>query len=164
MRNAGGPKDRGDALDPFGRDPTVLTEHDPAFGARAKDHPGPGKLERHVCRTGEHGLGADHRGDRLRIVEPVLHGEHHRVARHQRRERARCELRVVGLDGEQDKIDGLHPARVGDGGDRHGRLPRRRAYCQAVSLHRLQVRAPSDEDDVVPCPREQGPVVAPDPA
>src|SRR6266850_2100803 len=162
MRKVGGPEGGGDALDPLGHGPASLTEDDPSLVARAYDHPWVGELEGHVRRAGNHGSGADHRRNRLRIVEPVLHGEHHRVPRHQRRERARSDLRVVGLDREKDEIDGFHSAGIGDGSDEDGRLPRRRAYRQAASLHRLQVRSPGDEDDVVPGPREKGPVVPPD--
>src|SRR6266851_5144991 len=162
MGNAGVPEGLGEALYPLGHDPSLLTKDDPSLAARAHDHARAGELEGHVRRAGEHGLEPDHGSDRLRIVESVLHGEYDRVPRHQRRLRMGGGLRVVGLTGEEDKIYGLDPAGVGDGRDGESRLLRRRAHLQAVPLHRLQVRTADDEHDVVPRPREKGPVVPPD--
>ncbi|MDQ1007251.1 hypothetical protein QFZ82_001736 [Streptomyces sp. V4I23] len=68
----------------------------------------------------------------------------------------------VGLEAEEDVVDGADPGRVVGGVGARGEVAARAEYTDAVPAHGRQVRAAGDEVDVGTGAMERGPDICAD--
>ena len=130
--------------------------------AGLQDQAGRDDRRRDVGGAGEDTFLADGVGHRVGAGDAVLQRQHHRLRPAQLGQQ-RQHLRVgVGLDREDDEIDGTDAGRVVLGLDPHHVIAERAPHLQAALADGAQVGAAGDQRDALAAARETRPVIAPD--
>ena len=155
-----------DGFDPGGQ-ARQRTEHlakdDAAVRAGLLDDTWPGERRRDVGHTAKHARFAKARRQLARAVDAVLQRQDGRVrSNHRRDERQRRHV-VIGLDGDNDDVDGADAGRVLFRPGRHREVPQHGAAdFEPAGAHGRQMRTAGDERDVMPSADELGAVIAAD--
>src|SRR6478672_8662239 len=102
------------------------------------DMPRPCHFDADIYRGCDHFLWQQ-RAQSVRVLDAVLHRQHHRIRRKMRLDGSRTAFGVVGFHAKEHELDALHRAPLGAGSDANVFVEGSRFEPEPLTLDRLDV-------------------------